>query len=72
MLLDEAAFQHQCFIFGIRYDIIIIVYLGHHFRHLGSMVGRPAEIACDPLFQILCLADVNDLSGLLLHNIHAG
>ena len=72
MLLDETAFQHQSLIFGVGDDVVIIIDLGHHFCHLGGMIRRPAEIAGDPLFQILRLADINDLPGLLLHDVYAG
>ena len=53
-------------------DIVKIGNIFNHFAHLCSMVVLRPEILADPVLERFCLADINDFSALVFHDIHAG
>ena len=71
MLLDLAAFQHQCLELALRDDHIELKSVLDHFRHLGVMRHALAEILRDTRAQTLGLADIDDLAGLVADDIHS-
>ena len=71
VLLDQAAFKHKRLELAVRYDGVKIVYMADHFVHLGMVLFHRAEIAADPVFQRLGLADINNLAAFVLHDVDA-
>ena len=68
MPFNERVFQNQRLKFGIHHDDIKIFHIGHHRRYFGQML--PVEIAGHPILQFFGLAYVNDLAGLVQHQIY--
>ena len=71
MLLDQRAFQYQALELGIGDDVGEVVHVVHHPPHLFGVVVLRAEVLADAVFQLLRLADVDDLARLVLHDIYA-
>ena len=69
--LDERALKHQRFKFARRNDNVKVVDLTDHFPRLRRMGAGILKILADAVFELFRLADVDDLSGLVLHDIYA-
>ena len=69
MALDEGVFQHQSLQLTAGDDDVEVPHFLHHGGHLRQMLA--VEIAADPVFELLRLADVDDLVMLVQHDVHA-
>ena len=69
--LDEVAFQTQRFQIRLAKQNIEIMDMANHSRDLGRVI-RLAEIGTDAVFQVHRLADIDDRSLGILHQIAAG
>ena len=67
--LDERVFEHERLEFGLHDDDIEIRNVRDHGRHLRQVLA--AKIARDAVFECFCLADVDDLTVLVEHDVHA-
>ena len=67
--LDQGAFQHQSLKFRGGYDHIKVVDFAHHHSGLWGVGGGVLKILAHPVFQLLGLADINNLVGLIAHDI---
>ena len=72
MLLDKAAFQHQGLKLAVAEDILEPVHVGDHAAHLVVVVFLRAKVLADPVLQSLGLADVDDVPGPVVHDVHPG
>ena len=72
MPLDEGVLQHQGLELAGDEDGVKVVHLGHHVPGLGGVGGAVLKILAHPVFQLLGLAHVDDLAGLVHHQIDAG
>ena len=70
--LDQRAFQHQGFKFTACRNGIKMVDLADHHFGLWGVGGGVLEILADPVFQLFGLTHIDDLIGLVPHDIHAG
>ena len=70
--LDEGVLQHQGLELAGDEDGVKVVHLGHHVPGLGGVGGAVLKILAHPVFQLLGLAHVDDLAGLVHHQIDAG
>ena len=72
VLLDEVVFERQRFFFVIDQDVVDIA----RFRDEGAGLGVGElvflEVAADAVSQDLRLADVDDLPGAVLVQVHSG
>ena len=69
--LDQGVFQHQGLKLTGDEDGIEVVHLGHHLPGLGGVAGAVLKILADPVLQLLGLAHINDLTGLVHHQVNA-
>ena len=67
VLLNQAALQHKGLKLAVSQDVLEPVHIGDHFAHFGVVVFFRAKVLAHPVFQGLGLADVDDLSGLVVH-----
>ena len=68
MPLDQGVFQHQGLKLAGGHDDVKVRHLVHHGLYLGQML--PVEIAADPVFQLLGLANVYHFALFIQHDIH--
>ena len=72
VLLNQTAFEHQCFKLAVGHNIVKMVHVFDHFAHFDCVAVRRAEILADAVFERFCLADINNFILLVFHDIHAG
>ena len=70
VLFDQVDLEHQGFRLGPRHDEIEVLNLTDHL--CGLEVMDSGKILIHPVVKILCLADIDDLAGLVLHLIASG
>ena len=70
-MLDQVAFQAQSFQVGVAQQHVEIGDMGNHCRYLGGVSGI-AEVGADAVFQVDGLADVDDGTLRVLHQVAAG
>ena len=68
--LDEVALQDQRFEVGVDQDDVKVIDLLDHGRHLGRVLAR-LEVRAHAVFEVLGLADIDDLS-VGLHQVTSG
>ena len=68
---DEGVFQHQSLELGADDDRVEPVHVGHHHFRFFVVGGGVLKILADAVFQLLRLAHVDDLTGLVHHQIDA-
>ena len=69
--LDERALEHQRLKLARRDDDVKVVNLADHPARLRRVRGRILEILAHAVLELFRLADIDDLAGLILHQIHA-
>ena len=67
--LDEGVFEHEGLKLAPRDDDVEVPHLVHHGGDLRQVLA--VEIARDAVFELLGLADVDDLIVLVKHDVHA-
>ena len=72
MPLDEGVFQHQRLKFAGNEDRIEMIYLTDHLPGLDTVGRAVLKILAHPVFQFFRLAHIDDLPGLVHHQIDAG
>ena len=72
MPLDEGVFQHQRLKFTGNEDRVEMIYLTDHLPGLDTVGRAVLKILAHPVFQFFRLAHIDDLPGLVHHQIDAG
>ena len=67
---DQGIFQDQGFKLTGRHNDLKIRHLLHHGGHLRKMLS--VEVAADPVFELLGLADIDDFPPPVQHHVDAG
>ena len=67
--LDQGAFQHQSLKLRGGHNHVEVVDFAYHHSGFGRMGGSVLKILAHPVFQLLGLADINNLVGLIAHDI---
>ena len=70
VFLDQVAFQNKCFQFGISNDVFKSGYVSNHLLNLRTFVAAALKILPHTVFQADCLAHINDLIPLIVHQIN--
>ena len=60
--LDEIAFQNEGFQFSVHQHDVKIIHLFHHGLHLWRMTFGWMKVLPHPVFQIFCLADIDNFA----------
>ena len=69
MPFDQGVLQHQRLKFAGDENGVEAVHLGHHLPGLGRMSRAVLKILADPVFQLFRLADIDDLSRSVHHQV---
>ena len=69
MALDEGIFQDQSLELAGDKDGVEVVHLGDHQLRLGVVGSVVLKVLAHPVFQLLGLAHIDDLAGLVHHQI---
>ncbi len=72
VLLYKRAFEHQRLEFAVAEDIVEVVDIIDHLTHLDGVVILRAKVGADPVFERLCLADIDYLALFVFHQINTG
>ena len=72
VLLDEAVFEQQRVELGVNDGELQPHNLRHHAARFLVVASRLVEVARNPVFQVLGLADVNQVAGFVEVAVHAG
>ena len=67
--LDEGVFQHQGLELAGDENGVEMIHLAHHLPGLQRVGGAFLEVLAHPVFQLLRLAHIDDLPGLVHHQI---
>ena len=70
--LDKRAFQHKRLKLRPRNDHVEVIDLRDHPPGFRRMGGGILKILAHAVFELFCLADINDRVGLVLHDVDAG
>ena len=71
VLLDQIAFQNQCFQFRVRHDVLKPRDMRHHLLLFETLVMRSLKILMDTLGQTQSLSHIDDLVPVIVHNINS-
>ena len=69
---DQGTFQHQCLKFRAGNDGIKCMDLRYHLPRFKTVRCRILKVLADPIFQFFCLSHIDNLPGLILHQIDTG
>lgn len=71
MLFDESVFQTQRIRFAGGDDVAEIFHMGEHCKHLFCLAGGCVEILANAVFEALSLADIQNVTIGIHHDVHA-
>jgi len=72
VFLDEGIFEDQRLFFGVGDDRPDLAYPAHQETYMGAAIAFRGKIRTQAAAQVLCLADVENLARLSLHQVDAG
>ena len=69
MFFDQVTFQNKCFQLRISNDVFKSGYVSNHLLNLRTFVSAALKILPHTVFQADCLAHIDDLIPLIVHQI---